>query len=81
MAQKVIQIGSSVGITLSPDTLETVGLKVGDTVTVSTNAAKNEVTVRPVEKVTKTTIDPEILSWTDKFIEKNRELLDRLADK
>ena len=78
MAQKVIQIGSSAGITLSPDMLETIGVKVGDTVNVS--ASNNEAIVRPVRH-TKPTIDPEILSWTNKFIDKNRELLERLADK
>lgn len=77
MAQKVIQIGSSVGITLSPDVLETVGLKVGDSVRVS--GGKHEVIVRPVGA--KPTIDPQILSWTNTFIAKNRALLERLADK
>lgn len=77
MAQKVIQIGSSVGITLSPEVLETIGLKVGDAVHVS--GGKHEVVVRPLNA--KPRIDPEILSWTNKFIHKNRELLERLADK
>ncbi|HVB20303.1 MAG TPA: hypothetical protein VNF51_03460 [Candidatus Paceibacterota bacterium] len=78
MAQKVIQIGSSAGITLSPDLLETIGIKIGDTVAVS--ASKSEVVVRPI-RANKPTIDPEILSWTNAFIEKNRELLERLSDK
>jgi putative addiction module antidote len=78
MAQKVIQIGSSAGITLSPEVLETIGLKVGDIVHVSGN--RHEVLVRPAEKA-KPTIEPEILSWTNTFIDKNRALLERLSDK
>lgn len=78
MAQKVIQIGTSAGITLSPEVLATIGVKVGDTVNVST--AKGEVIVRPTRE-SKSAIDPEILAWTDKFVDENRELLNRLADK
>ena len=77
MAQKVIKIGSSAGITLSPDVLHRVGLKIGDAVHVS--GGQHEVLVRPAEM--KPTIDPHILSWTNEFIEKNRALLERLADK
>ena len=77
MAQKVIQIGSSAGITLAPDILHKLSLKVGDAVHVSSGA--HEILVKPVKSTP--TIDQEVLVWTNEFIEKNRALLERLADK
>lgn len=79
MEQKVIQIGSSAGITISKSAMQELGIKVGDIVVTATNAAKKIFSVQPKEA--KSTVDPEVLSWTNKFIEKNRELLERLADK
>ncbi len=79
MEQKVIQIGSSAGITISKSTLEELGIKVGDVVVTATDAAKKIFSVKPKES--KANIDPEVLTWTNKFIEKNHELLERLADK
>jgi antitoxin component of MazEF toxin-antitoxin module len=76
MEQKVKQIGSSAGVTISKTAMEKLGIKVGDVV--NTEATTEAFLVRP-----KTTapIDPGVLAWTNKFIEKNRELLKRLADK
>ena len=76
MEQKVIQIGSSAGITMSKSTMEELGVKIGDTV--ETDTAKKVFTVR---SRTKTVIDPEILQWGQEFIDKNRALLERLKNK
>ncbi len=67
MTQKLLQIGSSVGVTVPKKYLKERGLKVGDEV---------EVSINPVQKVEK-----ELLDWTDKFIEKYRPALEALAKK
>ena len=76
MEQKVIQIWSSAGVTISKTAMENLGIKVGDTV--NTESTKEAFLVRPK---TTANIDPSVLAWTNKFIEKNRTLLKRLADK
>lgn len=79
MKQKVIKIGSSAGITMSRETLEELGVEIGDFV--ETSASKQIFMVKPEQDKSKKSIDPEILQWTDEFISKNRELLDRLKNK
>lgn len=79
MEQKVIQIGSSAGVTISKGALEELGIKVGDIVETVIDSSKKVFSIKL--KSPKTTVDPEILSWTSNFIEKNRELLERLKDK
>ncbi len=76
MEQKVIQIGSSAGVTIPKSALEELGVKIGDTI--ETNIEKKVFSVRSKSI---NNIDPAILTWTNKFIEENRELLERLADK
>ena len=76
MQQKVIQIGSSAGVTISKSTLETLGIKVGDVV--ETNTTEGAFSVRAM--AAKDSLDPAVLEWTNTFIEKNRELLDRLKN-
>ena len=79
MEQKVIQIGSSAGVTISKSALEELGIKVGDIVETVIDSSKKVFSVKL--KTPKTAVDPEILSWTNEFIDKNRELLLRLKDK
>ncbi len=76
MAQKVIKIGSSAGITLSKTTLEELGLEIGDTITVEANKKNMTVTIMPLVKV-----DKELVNWTKNFIEKYRPALEALAKK
>ncbi len=79
MEQKIIQIGSSAGVTMSPETLKELGVHVGDIV--ETDNSNQVFSVKPKQKKASEKIDPKILAWTDDFIDKNRELLDRLKDK
>ena len=67
MTQKLLQIGSSVGITVPKQYLKERGLKVGDEV---------EISIKPAHKINK-----ELLDWTDDFIEKYRPALEALAKK
>ena len=77
MEQKIIQIGSSAGVTIPKKSLAELGAKVGDLV--ETGVSNGVFSVEP--KASSSHIDPAVLTWTNKFIEKNRELLERLADK
>ncbi len=79
MDQKVIQIGSSAGVTMSKEALKNLGVVIGDTV--ETETIGKMFSVKPKEKESKNQVDPAILEWTNTFIKKNRELLERLADK
>ncbi len=79
MKQKVIQIGSSAGITMSKGTLEELGVKIGDMV--ETAFSNKTLVVKATEKTTGEQVDPQILQWGSEFIAKNRELLERLKDK
>lgn len=81
MAQKIIQIGSSAGVTLSPDTLEALNIKVGDSVEMSVHPSARVLTVRPKEDRSAKYVNPDVIAWTNVFIDKNRKLLERLADK
>lgn len=80
MAQKIIQIGSSAGVTLSPDTLEALDIKVGDSVEVSVHPSTRVVTLRP-KNARGSAINPDVIAWTNVFIDKNRKLLEELKDK
>ena len=80
MDQKIIQIGSSAGVTIPKKGMEELGVKVGDEVKTEINFAEKTYTVKFKSK-SSPTIDPAILQWTDDFISKNRELLERLKNK
>ncbi|MSR70730.1 hypothetical protein EXS62_01685 [Candidatus Kaiserbacteria bacterium] len=79
MKQKVIQIGSSAGVTISKESLEKIGINIGDMV--ETSSESGVFTIKPSVPQEKLAIDPQILQWGSEFITKNRELLKRLKDK
>lgn len=79
MAQKIIKIGSSAGVTLSPDALKSARLDIGDAVDVSVHPASRTITMRP--RSVASGVSPDVITWTNVFIEKNRALLKRLADR
>ncbi|MBI5457882.1 MazF family transcriptional regulator [Candidatus Kaiserbacteria bacterium] len=81
MAQKIIQIGSSAGVTLSPDTLEALNVKIGDAVEMSVHPTARVLTVQPKSNRNENPVNPDVIAWTNVFIDKNRKLLERLADK
>ena len=76
MVQKVLQIGSSAGITLSKTLLSELGLKIGDQVQVKIDKNRRTVIIEP-----NIHIDRELLDWTEKFIEEYRPALKALAQK
>lgn len=83
MAQKIIKIGSSVGITIPKETLSELGLSVGDKVRISVTQEGNggRLSVEPEREAKIQELRPDVVVWTKSFVEKNRELLKRLAQK
>lgn len=78
MTQKVLQIGSSAGITLSKATLKELGWKIGDQVTVQVNPEREGVIVLPLRPGKS---EAEFSAWTEKFIKQYGPALKALAKK
>ena len=76
MAQKVIKIGKSTGVTIPREILEEMRLKAGDQVMVEYEKKRRSIRIKP-----RIEIDEELLDWTDKFIEEYRPALEALAKK
>lgn len=76
MTQKVLKVGSSAAVTLPKKSLEELGLKIGDTVSVEIDKKGKAVIIQPLLKV-----DKELIDWTERFIERYRPALEALAKK
>ena len=76
MAQKVIKIGKSTGVTIPKEILKEMKLRAGDQVTVEFDKRKRSLVIKPIIE-----IDQELLNWTEKFIEEYRPALEALAKK
>jgi len=76
MTQKVLKVGDSAGVTIPKKSLEELGLKIGDSVTIQIDKQKRVVVISPLLKV-----DKELIDWTGKFIERYRPALEALAKK
>lgn len=83
MKQKIIKIGSSIGVVIPKSIAEERGFRAGGTATLTLEPDSNVIRIEAVENTPggSSSVDPAVLSWTNEFIEKNRELLVRLADK
>ena len=79
MAQKVIRIGKSAGITISKETLQELGLWIGDQVHVEVDKKRNVFTVAPKEELSGE--DKKIAKLTSQFIGRYRKDLEELAKK
>jgi putative addiction module antidote len=77
MTQKLIKVGDSVAVIIPKKSLKGLGFKPGDRVKVDVDENNRRVTVESVTKE----VDGEILTWTQKFIERYRPALEALADK
>ena len=47
----------------------------------SVHPSARVLTVRPKEDRSNNYVNPDVIAWTNVFIDKNRKLLERLADK
>ena len=77
MTQKVLKVGSSAAVTILKKSLEELGLKPGDRVSVKIDKKQRRVSIEPVVRE----VDKELLDWTRKFIERYRPALEALAKK
>jgi len=76
MIQKVLKVGDSAAVTIPKRSLEKLGLKIGDRVSLDINKSEKAVIVKPFIKP-----DKELMDWTNKFINKYRPALEELAKK
>ena len=75
MIQKAIKVGSSVAVTIPKKALKELGIKAGDSVSVSINIATKQVVMEPYAAV----VDHETVVWARQFIKKYRPALEALA--
>lgn len=75
MTQKVLKVGSSAAVTIPKKSLEELGLKIGDRVSVDVDRKSRAFVVRARE----VKVDLELMNWTKNFIEKYRSALEALA--
>lgn len=71
MVRKVFRSGNSLAVTLPPEVRD-MGIDAGGEVEVDVREGRVE--IRPAQSVSR-----ELLEWTDAFVERHRELLERLA--
>lgn len=77
MIQKVLKVGGSAAVTIPKKSLEELGIKIGDSVSVSVHDMK--VTIEPQKA--SVVVDTDTVSWAKKFIEAYRPALEALKDK
>ncbi|MEK7628793.1 MAG: hypothetical protein AAB421_05280 [Patescibacteria group bacterium] len=76
MAQKVIRIGSSIGVTIPKDVAQTAGLSVGDLIRIN-KATHGRVEFTKIDA--KGDGDAEVLVWANQFVSKHIEAFKELA--
>ncbi|HEY4510725.1 MAG TPA: AbrB/MazE/SpoVT family DNA-binding domain-containing protein [Candidatus Paceibacterota bacterium] len=77
MIQKVLRVGSSAAVTVPKKSLEELGLKIGDRVSLEIDKKKGGVFISPIGG----RVSKELLDWTNKFIDCYRPALEALAKK
>lgn len=79
MTQKVLQVGSSAGVTISKESLKSLGLKVGDQVVVTLDDEQKSIMIAPAKTNRRHT--ESVVRWTDEFIRRYRPALEALSRK
>ena len=77
MIQKVLRVGSSAAVTIPKKSLKELGLKIGDSVSLSFDRSNKTMTVESVSGVA----DVETIRWARKFISKYRRAFEAVAKK
>ena len=80
MSQKVITVGNSLAVTIPKESARKLRIKAGDTLEFSEHPSVRAFTMRAKED-THANVNPDVILWANAFIDKNRKLLMRLADK
>ena len=79
MVQKVLKVGSSAAVTIPKKSLEELGLKIGDRITVDIDKNRKIVSIKAAEKLSKE--DAKIAKLALSFVNKYRKDLEALARK
>jgi len=74
MKRKVIKVGDSAAVIIPKKSMKGLSFDIGDEVEVKVDEKENKMIIEPEIK-----IDKELIEWTDKFLEENRSLLEKLA--
>ncbi len=77
MAQKVLRVGSSAAVTIPKQSLEELGLRIGDSVNVAVDRRTQSVVVRPAHRLTRE--DARVLQLGQRLIQRYRRDFDALA--
>ena len=77
MTQKLLQIGSSAGVTIPKKSLQDLGLRIGDEVIVEVDRARKTVSIAPANQLSRE--DKHIAKLTLTFINQYRNDLEALA--
>ena len=78
MVQKVLQVGSSVGVTISKEALKALHIKVGDLINVDVDKKRGSIVILPLRKSRN---DVEFSDWTKEFLSQYGPVLKALAKK
>lgn len=79
MTQKVLKFGASAAVTIPKKSLDELGLKLGDSVTVKINKRTKSVIIQPQNRIIND--DAKIAQLTLNFINRYRKDLESLAHK
>ena len=77
MTQKIIKIGSSIGVVIPKDTAKKLGFRAGQDVEMTAHPEHNSIAF---QRAGVQSHDSAVVKWTDSFIDRNRELLERLKN-
>ena len=80
MSQKVIVVGNSLAVTIPKESARRLKIRAGDALDFSEHPSVRAFTLR-VQEEGHARVNPDVIMWTNAFIDKNRKLLVRLADK
>jgi putative addiction module antidote len=80
MAQKIIQIGSSAGITIPKDILAGMSVQIGDTIELQKDPQTGTVSIIPNPNKEKDSRN-ELIDWVEDAINRYRPALEALKDK
>ena len=80
MSQKVIVVGNSLAVTIPKESAKKLGIRAGDTLEFSEHPSVRAFTMR-AQNDARANVNPDVIMWANAFIDKNRKLLTRLADK
>ncbi|MBS1248669.1 MAG: hypothetical protein MAG431_00228 [Chloroflexi bacterium] len=78
MTRTIFRSGNSTVVSLPPEVLDDLGLRIGDEVSVVTDVQHNHIIVQPITSTSRE-ITPALLDEIDQFIDRYRPALDELA--